>query len=350
MAKKLLESSAVSAFCDSIATMLSAGIQTEEAVYMLAEKREQSHFKTVCDGVYAKLIHGAGLATAMESTGAFPEYAVEMVRIGEASGRIERALRSLGRHYDSEGRIFNKLRNAVVYPAALLCIMSCILIFTVAFILPTFTDAYSNISGSLTSGSFSMIGASAVIGWIALVVVLVATAIALAVAVLARTETGRIRVIKMFEKYPLTRDAMYQLAVSRFASALSAFVASGVQDGIAVERAAAAVDHDELSAKLQRAHQSMVSLDNPRSLGQAINENNVFEPIYGRMLTVGIHSGSADEVLGQLAGIFFDDAISQLDAVVDNVEPVLAGFLTVAVGATLIAVMLPLIGIMGSIA
>lgn len=32
----------------------------------------------------------------MESTGAFPEYAVEMVHIGEASGRIERALRSLG--------------------------------------------------------------------------------------------------------------------------------------------------------------------------------------------------------------------------------------------------------------
>ena len=74
----------------------------------------------------------------MESTGAFPEYAVEMVHIGEASGRIER---SLGRHYDSEGRIFNKLRKAVVYPAALLCIMSCTHIFTVAFILPTFTDA-----------------------------------------------------------------------------------------------------------------------------------------------------------------------------------------------------------------
>lgn len=43
----------------------------------------------------------------MESTGTFPEYAVEMVHIGEASGRIERALRSLGHHYDSEGRIFN---------------------------------------------------------------------------------------------------------------------------------------------------------------------------------------------------------------------------------------------------
>ena len=42
MAQILLESSALSAFCGSIATMLSAGIQTDEAVLMLAENRERS--------------------------------------------------------------------------------------------------------------------------------------------------------------------------------------------------------------------------------------------------------------------------------------------------------------------
>ncbi len=350
MAEKLLESSAISAFCDSVATMLSAGIQTDEAVHMLSEKREQSHFKTVCDGVYIKLIAGAGLADAMESTEAFPPYATEMVRIGESSGRIERVLRSLGRYYDSEGRIFARLRNAVGYPAALLCIMSCILAFTVVVILPVFTDAYDNMSGSLTAGSFSMIGASAIIGWIALVIVLIAAIAALVVAALTHTESGRMRVTKMFERLPLTRRAMYQLAISRFTSALSAFVASGVPDSTAMERAAATVDHDELAAKLAQAQKAMLDVNNPRSMAQAIAENDIFEPVYGRMLTVGIHSGSTDEVLSRLSDIFFNDATSQLDGVVDSVEPALAAFLTVAVGATLIAVMLPLIGIMGSIA
>lgn len=350
MAEKLLESSAISAFCDSVATMLSAGIQTDEAVHMLSEKREQSHFKTVCDGVYTKLIAGAGLADAMESTEAFPPYATEMVRIGESSGRIERVLRSLGRYYDSEGRIFARLRNAVGYPAALLCIMSCILAFTVVVILPVFTDAYDNMSGSLTAGSFSMIGASAIIGWIALVIVLIAAIAALVVAALTHTESGRMRVTKMFERLPLTRRAMYQLAISRFTSALSAFVASGVPDSTAMERAAATVDHDELAAKLAQAQKAMLDVNNPRSMAQAIAENDIFEPVYGRMLTVGIHSGSTDEVLSRLSDIFFNDATSQLDGVVDSVEPALAAFLTVAVGATLIAVMLPLIGIMGSIA
>ena len=61
------------------------------------------------------------------------------------------------------------------------------------------------------------------------------------------------------------------------------------------------------------------------------------------------HLGSLDAALDRLSANFFDDAILQIDAAIDNIEPALAAFLTIAVGATLISVMLPLIGIMGSI-
>ena len=50
------------------------------------------------------------------------------------------------------------------------------------------------------------------------------------------------------------------------------------------------------------------------------------------------------------AGIQTDEAVGLLgENMEDGVEPALAAFLTVAVGATLVSVMLPLIGIMGSI-
>ena len=41
--------------------------------------------------------------------------------------------------------------------------------------------------------------------------------------------------------------------------------------------------------------------------------------------------------------------VEQIDHVVDAVEPVLAALLTVSVGATLVAVMLPLVGMLGAI-
>ena len=317
---------------------------------MLSENREQSHFKRVCDEVYRNLVAGENLAQAMKSCGAFPPYAVEMVNVGEASGRTERVLRSLGHYYASERRSFSKLQNSVGYPAALLCVMSIILAFTVILILPVFSNTYNNMSGSLTAGSFSMVGASIAIGWIALAVVLVATIAALVTWGLARSESGRIRVMRLFQKIPSTRQAMYQLALSRFTTALSAFVASGVQDESAMRQAIETVDHPELKKKLDAALESMTDMNNPRSLGQAIVENEVFEPIYGRMLLMFTRSGSTEEVLDQLSDIFFEDANSQIDSSIDSIEPTLAAFLTVAVGATLIAVMLPLIGIMGSIA
>ena len=117
-----------------------------------------------------------------------------------------------------------------------------------------------------------------------------------------------------------------------------------------MRKAMATIDHAQLKAKLQAAYDSMIDLENPRSLAQAIVEHEIVEPVYGRMLLMGTRAGSVDEVLGHLAQVFFDDANMQIDAAVDRVEPTLAAFLTIAVGATLIAVMLPLIGIMGSIA
>ena len=69
MAQKLLESSALSAFCGSVATMLSAGIQNEEAVLMLAENRERSRFQEVCNTVYQGLVEGGSFSEAMKNSG-----------------------------------------------------------------------------------------------------------------------------------------------------------------------------------------------------------------------------------------------------------------------------------------
>ena len=349
MANKLLESGAISAFCGSVATMLSAGVQTEEAVHLLTENREGSYFKDVCDKTCAELVAGSGLADAMDATGAFPAYAVNMVRVGEASGRTDRVLRSLSSYYGAESRMFAKLQSSVGYPAAMLSVMAVVLAFTVVVILPVFQNVYADIAGSLTSGSFSSVSASLAIGWIAFAVVLAAALAALALAARIRSEAGRIKVIKLFEKLPATHDALYQLALSRFTGALSAFVASGVHDERAMEQAAKTLDHAELAEKVEAARASMADTDNPRSLAQAISENQVFEPVYSRMLLVGTRSGSTDEVLSSLSDVFFDDAAARVDAVLDVVEPLLAVFLTIAVSATLIAVMMPLVGIMGSI-
>lgn len=344
-----LESSALSAFCDSVATMLSAGIQTDEAVYLFTENMKDSNLKAVCERTYLQLLQGKSLAASMEASGGFPSHAINMVAAGEHSGRLENVLRSLSTYYDEESRLFEKIRSSVGYPAALLCVMSIILLFAVVVILPVFFDVYENISGDLTAGSFSFVTVSTVIGIIALIFTLACTIAAVGAAISSKHAAGRQKLIAILEKLPLSRSAMEQMALSRFTSALSTYLASGVDPNDAMKESMMMVEHPALKAKLAPIYDQMVSVEEAKSLAQAIYDNGLFEPIYGRMMLIGNRTGSTDEILSDLSVTFFDDAVTQIDRIVDGIEPALAAIMTVAIGATLVSVMLPLIGIMGSI-
>ena len=349
MSEKQLESSALSAFFGSVATMLSAGIQTEEAMLMLCENRERSRFQEVCNTLYEHVSSGSSLADAMDASMGFPPYAVNMVRIGEGSGHLETVLRNLELYYDEEDRMFAKLRSSVSRPAALLVIMAVILAFTVAFILPVFRSTYETMAGSMPATSQVAVTESSVIGIVALVITVVLAIVALWLMSLTKTEKGRQKLVALSEKAPFLRKSMRQLSLSRFTAALATYVSSGVTNEEGMRRAMETVENPELRSQLEKAAESMVDLDNPRSLTQAISEFNIFDPLYQRLLEVGMRSGNTEETLADLSSEFFDDSMLQIDRSLDRIEPAFAIFLTIAIGITLIAVMLPLIGIMGSI-
>ena len=69
MSKSLLESSALSAFCESTALMLSAGIQTDEAVSMLSEKYKKGEEITLNDILAALLKEDVLAIEILESVG-----------------------------------------------------------------------------------------------------------------------------------------------------------------------------------------------------------------------------------------------------------------------------------------
>lgn len=349
MARKLVDSSALSFFCDSLSVMLAAGIQTDEAVHMLIEDMDNTPFRATCQKVYRRLNQGDSLATSLELTEEFPQYVVDMIDVGERAGKLESVLRSLGVYYNEESRMFDKVKSSIGYPAALFCIMSVILAFTIGLILPVFVNVYESISGNLVSSSYGFVSVAIGIGWFVLALTLLATIIALIGVAMTRSANGRQSLMRMCEKFPLTKDAMYELALSRLLAALAAYTASGMNSDDAMRESINVIDNELLHKNATQAYEYMVDLNHPRSLAQALDETGIVESIYVRMLTIGSRTGSLESVLGRLSDMFFTDALSNIDRAVDVIEPSLAGFLTIAVGATLISVMLPLIGIMGSI-
>lgn len=344
-----LPSSEVAAFCEGLAAMLAAGIQLDEGLGLLGESAEGTPLAGVCDELYGRVAGGEALSDAMAASGRFPEHAVSTLAVAGRAGRTERALRGMAGYYAEESRVMDKLRTAVGYPAALLCVMSVVLVFTVAVILPVFIGVYEDMAGSLTAGSGLAVGASVAVGWVALVVVVLVTAAALAGVAASRSVRGQAAIVRLMGKLPVTGDAMRQLALSRFLGTLSTCLAAGLNVDVAMGEALGTVESAGLRGELEPALAAMTDAERGLGLAQAIAESGVLEPTQARMLSIGSRAGSTDAVLERLSEACFDDAVARVDRVIDATEPVLAAFLTVAVGTTLVSVMLPLIGIMGSV-
>lgn len=342
-----MDSLTISVFCENMSMMLGAGIQESEALLLLSQDVEAGNFHDAALALYNRMEQQyETFGDAVRECGFFPDYAVKMILAGQTAGRTESVLAGLASHYDTQSRQNQRLRSAVVYPAILLLVMSIILAVMVYQVLPVFTKVYESLAGSVAASSYAYINSAYVIGWTALIVVLVICLILLGGFVFSKTRGGASFFTRFFEKLPFTSTASLRLAQAQFVGAMLTFTASGVDTDTALADSMEMVKHEGLLDKLKQCKARMAE---GRSLAQAVQETKVFDSLYARMLTSGSHSGNLEQVLSRLTEIFTEEADIRMNKVIDGIEPALAGFLTVSVGLTLLSVMLPLIGMLTAI-
>ena len=346
MSKRKLDELGVSALCESMAMMVQSGIRTDEAIELLQSgEGESGPLGQALGEMKTQTEQGGSLADAMESTGVFPDFAVQMIGAGESSGRLEDVLFRLARYYSGQKTVSEKLRGAVTYPAAMLVLIIAVLSAMLTIVLPAFRAVYDRLTGSLAASSYAYIRWA----WVfcaAALVVMALLALALVVGLLLWKSGRRDAVLAVLEKFPQTRAILETNALYRFTSAAATFLASGKMQDEAVLASIPMAGSAPLEEKLRKVSERMKE---GHSIAQAAYDEGLFEPVYGRMLLAGERSGSLEHVLVRLCRLLEEDSSHQVDRLVGIVSPALSGILMVTIGLTLISVMLPLIGMMNAI-
>ena len=99
----------------------------------------------------------------------------------------------------------------------------------------------------------------------------------------------------------------------------------------------------------EKLRKCVTRMEEGHSIAQAAYDEELFEPVYGRMLLAGERSGSMESVLARLTELLEENCTVMVDSLVGIVDPLLSGVLMFTVGLSLLSVMLPLIGMMNSI-
>ena len=346
MNQKKLDDLGVSAFCESMAMMLQAGIQTDEAVGLLQSEEKSGGIMEQGLAVMKEAVEqGVSLSAAMRESGIFPDYAIQMVEAGERSGRLESILFRLASYYTEQKGISEKLKNAVTYPAAMLTLILVVLAVMLILVLPAFTDVYERLTGSLAASGYSYIRWAYFFCWLALAGMLLLAA-GLMTGLLLWKNGKQEKVRAVLYRNGLCREILENMGMFRFTSALATFLASGELQDEAMRSSVPMTDCPPVEQKLKNC---MLRMEEGHSIARAAYDENLFEPVYGRMLLAGERSGNLERVLQRLTDLLEENCVNLVDRLVSVIDPLLSGVLMVTVGLSLLSVMLPLIGMMNAV-
>lgn len=341
----LLNPNELSTFCAQIAMILKAGIPISEGIAIIYEDTKNAEGKKILETIKNSTELGEPFSDALKQSGNFPQYVVDMTRIGEQSGKLDEVMDSLCSYYEREENIVKNVKSAVTYPLIMVLMMLVVIGVLIMKVLPVFSQVYSQLGSSTLFVQNIINISSTVVTYVAIIILLCCIGV-LIMFFMKKSKKGRIKLAKFNSWFFITKNISSKIACSRFASAMSLMMSSGLDIDMSLDMTDKLIDNINTSKKIKKCKELTA---NGTSFSEALFTSNIFTGICARMIAVGFKTGSVDTVMKKLAERYEEDVDNQIDKVISFLEPTLVAILSIVVGIILLSVMLPLMGIMSSI-
>ncbi len=344
--KKDLPNDAIAALCLELSMLLHAGVGMGDGLALMSQDCAAQDKDMLND--MANLVDcGQPLSAAMREAGVFPAYVCGLVEVGEQSGRVEEALRSLSAYYEDRARMDRRIRSALLYPAVMLGLMLVVITVLLVQVLPIFNDVYASLGGSLTGIAGGLLALGRWLG-MAMPVLLALLVLAAALCLLYALAGGfREKARSLWRGKRGDKGISRQLNTARIAQALAMGMASGLPMEDAVDLAGGLMAGTP--AAQERCKDCRGRLDNGEGLSAAMRESGLLPASQCRLLELGQRSGAGDTAMEKIARDLSEESEAALEERISRVEPALVLVCSLLVGLILLSVMLPLMDIMAAI-
>ena len=340
---KSLSNEELMSFCSQMAMILHAGISSVEGLAIMKEDLPDGEGRQILDMLYDHMEQTGNLSESMKETKVFPEYVCSMTEIGEQTGRLDEVMDGLALHYERERDLLDTIKSALFYPAVMLGMLTVVILILVIRVMPVFHQVLQQLGGGLTGISAGILHMGMWISRYSMVCVGILMLLVAGTVWLSATEKGRLTFRKWMERSGFLGKTAEKIACSRVAEGLSLCMFSGMDMDQSLEMTEKLISSASMKQRIARCRTLMMEGE---GFDQALTKSEIFSGLYGKMISVGIRTGSVDQVMSKIAGEYKEAVVQSLEQKVAVVEPTLVAVLSVLVGLILISVMLPLMNIM----
>lgn len=345
MRAKRLTYSQVEFLCEQLAMILGSGMSVSEGLGLLCADSDDRTLVSACNEISAEVDRGEPLSKAMRSCGRFPEYAADMVSLGEMSGKLEDVLKGLAEYYDERDDIRRTLRSAVLHPMVLLLMMTVVIIVLVVMVIPMFGDIFSQFDSSVSATVQRTVDMAYQSGVIIMIVLLAIIAVSAVMAALSAAKKSGGGLRRLFSVLPFTRGISEKLALADLTKAICVTVSAGVSPAEMMIHSdlKSFITDRRVRARFEDCEKRVIEGE---SFPDAIINSRFLPPLYARSLKLGYSSGSFEGVWRRISSAYSEAASRSLMNITAVIEPAIIIILGLMIGAILLMLMIPLMNIM----
>jgi len=343
-----LSSKDLALFTRQLATLIGSGIPLDEALISINEQQKKQYAKNIILGVHSKIMEGYTLAESLsEFPNSFPLIYITTVSAGEESGNLTLILEKLASFTESKRKLQEQVKNALIYPSALIITALLVISFMLAYVVPKVIYIFENFDQQLPLLTRLIISLSDFIreNWLTIIIFIV---------LLITLIRYFLRDYKIKKKYhtlllrlPIFGRLTTNMNSARFMQTLSILSGSGVPILDALKISTNVVTNIPMK---EAAEVTAIKVSEGESISKSLSSSNLFPSMMVHMIGSGENSGRLDEMLNRVTENQEEEVKNTIDVFLGIMQPLTVVIMAVIVLLIVLAILLPIFEINNLIA
>jgi type IV pilus assembly protein PilC len=270
-----------------------------------------------------------------------------MIAAGEAGGILDTILKRLATYIEKAVKLKGQVQSAMIYPIAVIVIAAGVVGVILWKVIPTFANLFAGLGAELPLPTRIVIALSNSLVRFMPFLVVGGFAFSYAIKRYYATDNGRHAIDRGILKLPILGAIMRKISVARFCRTMSTLLASGVPilDGLEITAKTAGNAIIEDAIMLTRK-----SIERGETISSPLKQTGVFPSMVVQMIGVGEATGALDTMLSKIADFYEEEVDAAVAGLLTLLEPVMIAFLGIVVGGIVIAMYLPIFGLISELA
>ena len=323
-----------------LATLAQSGLPLEESLLAVSQQNENPRTQSILMGVRSRVMEGHSLAAGLaDFPHAFPQLYRATVAAGEQSGHLDAVLERLAEFTETRQQLQQQIRNALIYPIALIVTAVGIISFMLAYVVPKVVYIFDNYDQELPLLTRIMIASSDFIRGYWFIIILVIVGLIFGMRHLLKKDGPKRKYHHLLLRLPLISKLTRGINTARFTQTLSILAGAGVPILESLHIASQVVVNLPMREAVEEA---ALRIREGAMISRSLAASKLFPPMTTHLISSGEASGRLEEMLAHAAKNQEREVNGLIAAMLGIMQPLMVIIMAAIVLMIVLAILLPI--------